>query len=99
VAGPLGEPVGADPAERLVSSVQLLARVHAPALTTQPFAVNKPRTREMNDETVNRPTEKCWPSRVVTNPTAPLMSAGFMTSPSCELATAWPAAAAAPDFS
>src|SRR4051812_14258546 len=41
-AGAFGEPLRADPAELVVGGPELLARVDAPVLTTQPFAVPEP---------------------------------------------------------
>ena len=40
-AGPLGEPFGSHPAEHVMGEAELLARVHAPTLATQPLAIQK----------------------------------------------------------
>ena len=47
-AGALGERLGADVAERVVGSAQVLARVHAAVLTTQPLAVHELRSGELS---------------------------------------------------
>jgi hypothetical protein len=46
--GPFGERCGAEPAEHVVGSPQLLARFHAPLLTAQPFAVHQVGAGEMD---------------------------------------------------
>src|SRR5262245_22392699 len=50
VAGALGERLHSDRREALVRAAQLLARVDAPALAAQPFAVQQARTRELGTE-------------------------------------------------
>ena len=51
VAGALGEPLGPDAAEHLVGGSELLARVDAAVLATQPFAVQEPGAGEVDHAT------------------------------------------------
>jgi hypothetical protein len=48
VTGALGEPLGPDTAELFVGSAELLARIDAPVLATQPFAVQEPGAGEVD---------------------------------------------------
>src|SRR5215208_3540989 len=54
VPGPVGKPFGPDAAEHLVGGSELLARVDAPVLATQPFAVQKPGAGEVDHATAAR---------------------------------------------
>jgi hypothetical protein len=48
--GALGERLGAETVKHLVRGPQLLARVEAPVLATQPFAVHQVGTSEVNGD-------------------------------------------------
>ena len=52
--GALGKPLCAHIAEHLVGGSQLLTRVDAAALATQPFAVHEPGAGEVDDTTAAR---------------------------------------------
>ena len=54
VTGALGKPLGPDVAEHLVGGSELLTRVDAPVLATQPFAVAEPGAGEVDDATAAR---------------------------------------------
>jgi hypothetical protein len=54
VTGALGESLGADGAEHLVSGSELLTRVDAAVLATQPFAVLELGAGEMDHATAAR---------------------------------------------
>ena len=54
VTGALGKPLGPDVAEHLVGGSKLLARVDAPVLATQPFAVQEPGAGEVDHATAAR---------------------------------------------
>ena len=51
VTGALGKSVGPDAAEHFVGCSELLARVDAPVLATQPFAVQEPGAGEVDNAT------------------------------------------------
>ena len=53
-AGALGERLGADPAEAVVGGSKLLARVDAPVLAAQPFAVEELGAGEVDHATAAR---------------------------------------------
>src|SRR5918995_3448742 len=54
VTGALGKPLGADAAEHFVGGSELLTRVDAAVLATQPFAVLEPGAGEMDHATAAR---------------------------------------------